>query len=200
MTDIAPQTAELAALLDAGARITYAEDTVWGGHLFADLRDAAGRLIETGSGASQDEAVTDLERRLARPETAERAAVMVQAAAETPEQLREALQELNDENLDLQDEVADLRRTDSALIHALIDALIAADPDSELARHRSIDQLLDAGCLVSLGRDAADGSYFADAMTPAGEKLSGRGARPGGALAYVAKLARAGEAGETPEG
>ena len=195
MTDVISQPdARLAALLAAGWKVSYDADTVWDGWLYADLLDAQGRRVQCGSGATERTALEDLVRRLDRDGWPDAA-----AAGDTPEQLREALQELNEENLDLQDEVAGLRRTDSALIHALIDALIAADPDSELARHRSIDQLLDAGCLVSLGRDAADGSYFADAMTPAGEKLSGRGARPAGALAYVAKLARGGEAAAAQE-
>jgi hypothetical protein len=53
----------LEQLLAAGHAITYAADPVWGGY-FADLRDGRGRLVETGLGATQAEALADLTRRV----------------------------------------------------------------------------------------------------------------------------------------
>jgi hypothetical protein len=50
-------------LLAAPHWVTYAPDPVWGGY-FADLRDGDGRLVETGLGATQAEALADLVRRL----------------------------------------------------------------------------------------------------------------------------------------
>lgn len=52
-------------LLAAGHTVTYEPDPVWEGSWFADLRDGDGRLVETGNGATQAEALADLARRLA---------------------------------------------------------------------------------------------------------------------------------------
>jgi hypothetical protein len=55
--------AKLEQLLQAGHTLSYAPDPVWDGY-WADLRDGAGHLAETGSGATKTEALTDLARRL----------------------------------------------------------------------------------------------------------------------------------------
>ena len=77
----------VAPLLAAGCRVTYADDPAWPGSLYADLRDAAGRIVDCGSGATRAEARADLARRLARPETAARAAAMTAAAPAPREDL-----------------------------------------------------------------------------------------------------------------
>ena len=68
----------LGRLLAAGHHVTYAEDPVWPGSWFADLRDAKGRCTETGSGATRAAALADLR---ARAERSEPAAVALAAAA-----------------------------------------------------------------------------------------------------------------------
>jgi hypothetical protein len=63
-------TGVLGQLLAAGHRVTYAEDLVWPGCWYADLRDAKGRCVETGGGATQAEALASLRERCERSEPA----------------------------------------------------------------------------------------------------------------------------------
>jgi hypothetical protein len=80
LTDIIPQ-GRLAALLDAGHALTYAEDTVIGDGWFADLRDGLGRVIESGGGHTQAAARAHLAERLERSEIPAPTAVPVPGAA-----------------------------------------------------------------------------------------------------------------------
>jgi hypothetical protein len=54
----------LGPLLAEGCKLTYVPDPALPGSLYADLRDASGRLIETGNGANAEAALADLQRRL----------------------------------------------------------------------------------------------------------------------------------------
>ena len=160
----------LAGLLAAGCQVTYKPDTVWDGYVYADLRDAAGRLIECGCGAGQDQALADLERRLARPETAERAAAMVATTAP-----QEALLELADENADLRDELAESHRSVTLCIRVLGDLITEAYPDGVTAAAElkgRLRKLLDAGHRVGFSKDpdgyvATIGDHDAIAESPA---------------------------------
>jgi hypothetical protein len=55
----------LGPLLASGCKLTYTPDPAWEGSVYADVRDASGRLIETGNGAGEEAALADLQRRLA---------------------------------------------------------------------------------------------------------------------------------------
>jgi hypothetical protein len=54
----------LGPLLAGGCKLTYPPDPAWPGHLYAEVRDSSGRLIECGNGANAEAALADLQRRL----------------------------------------------------------------------------------------------------------------------------------------
>lgn len=69
----------LGRLLAAGHRVTFAEDLAWPGSWYADLRDAQGRCVETGGGATQAAALAGLRERCEHSEPA--AAALAAAGA-----------------------------------------------------------------------------------------------------------------------
>jgi hypothetical protein len=160
----------LAGLYAAGYRTEYVPDPAWDGWLYADLRDEHGRRWQCGSGATEAEALADLLRRLDRDGWPDAG-----AAAETPEQLREALQELNEENLELQDELAESRRSVALCVRVLADLCAEAYPDGISAASDlkgQLRKLLDAGHRVEFSKNpegyvATAGGHDATAYSPA---------------------------------
>jgi hypothetical protein len=100
--NIMPQPSRLTALVATGYRVTYAPDPAWRGCWYADLRDAKGRCIETGGGATQAEALASLRERAERSEPA---ALAVAAAAGTP-----APDPAHEDRVDMVDVMTDTER------------------------------------------------------------------------------------------
>lgn len=183
----------LAGLYAAGWRTEYAADPAWDGSLYADLLDSHGRRWQCGSGATEAEALADLLRRLDRdgwPEAGpcglcrlreERGVeppaggCPCQSAGDEPGQLREALQELNEENLELQDELAESRRSVTLCVRVLGDLIGEMYPDGVTAAAElkgRLRKLLDAGHRVGFSKDpdgyvATIGDHDAIADSPA---------------------------------